>query len=56
MTIMRLIDRWVKGTVLVAAVLAGLAAHHNHTTKPCGPAEVGGLGMCATVPHIGGAA
>jgi hypothetical protein len=53
MTIMRRIDRWVKGTVLVAAALTAFAVHHNHTTKPCGGHQVGAGGMCVTVQYGG---
>lgn len=55
MTIMRRIDRLVYRTILVAGILAGLAAYSNHTTYPCGPDQVGAVGMCVTVP-FGGAA
>ncbi|WDZ87166.1 hypothetical protein [Micromonospora cathayae] len=55
MSIMRLVDRWVKGTVLVAAALAAVAFHHNHVTQPCAATQVGAGGMCVTVQH-GGAA
>ncbi|XTZ17029.1 hypothetical protein ACQSSU_06530 [Micromonospora echinospora] len=53
MTIM--LDRWVKRTVLVCAVFAGLALGQNHTDYPCGPTEVGAAGMCVTT-QIGGVA
>lgn len=49
MSIMRLVDRWVKGTVLAAAALAAFAVHHNHVTQPCGSHQVGAAGMCVTV-------
>lgn len=43
------IDRWVKGTVLVAAALAVMAFGHNHTTQPCHADQLGAGGMCVTV-------
>lgn len=42
------IDRWVYRTVAVCALLAGLAAYTNHTTRPCSPTEVGAGGMCVS--------
>lgn len=42
------INRLVYRTVAVAAVLAGLAFHHNHTTIPCGPNAVGAGGNCVS--------
>lgn len=45
----RRINRLVYRTIAVCAVLAGLAFHHNHTTHPCGPTQVGAGGMCVTV-------
>ncbi|MFY1582887.1 hypothetical protein ACN267_32205 [Micromonospora sp. WMMD734] len=42
------VDRLVKRTVLVCAVLAGLAAYTNHTTQPCPPTSVGAAGMCVS--------
>ncbi|SCL20442.1 hypothetical protein [Micromonospora inyonensis] len=42
------IDRLVKRTVLICAVLAGLAFHHNHVTYPCGD-QLGAGGMCVPI-------
>lgn len=42
------VDRLVKRTVLVCAVLAGLAAFHNHQTQPCTP-HMGAVGMCVPI-------
>lgn len=42
------INRWVYRTVAVCALLAGLAAHHNHVTQPCSP-HVGAGGMCVPI-------
>ncbi|MGC5329797.1 hypothetical protein [Micromonospora sp. DT62] len=41
------INRLVYRTVAVCALLAGLAAHHNHTTQPCGD-QLGAAGMCVS--------
>ena len=46
------VDRLVKRTVLVCAVLAGLAAFHNHTTQPCAP-DMGAAGMCVSTTWAG---
>jgi len=43
------INRLVYRVVGVCAVLAALAFHHNHTTQPCSPAEVGAAGMCVSI-------
>lgn len=48
MHIMRRIDRWVKGTVLICAALTAFAVHHNHATQPCGN-QIGAAGMCAPI-------
>lgn len=42
------VDRLVKRTVLICAVLAGLAAYHNHVTQPCTP-NLGAAGMCVPI-------
>ena len=42
------VDRLVKRTVLVCAVLAGFAAYYNHTTQPCAP-DLGAVGMCVSI-------
>jgi hypothetical protein len=52
---MRVINRLVYGTVLIAAALAAFAVHHNHVTYPCGAHQVGAAGMCVTTQY-GGAA
>ncbi|MEU5965967.1 hypothetical protein ABZ777_32580 [Micromonospora parva] len=49
-----MIDWIVKRTVLVCAVLAGLAAFHNHTANPC-PPDLGAGGMCVSTSWTGGA-
>ena len=43
------INRLVYRTVGICAVLAGLAFHHNHTTLPCSPTEVGAGGLCVSI-------
>ncbi|WP_320069586.1 hypothetical protein [Micromonospora sp. RTGN7] len=42
------INRWVYRVVGVCAVLAALAFHHNHTTRPCSADQVGAGGMCVS--------
>ncbi|MDM4720135.1 hypothetical protein QTQ03_26580 [Micromonospora sp. WMMA1363] len=42
------VDRLVKRTVLICAVLAALAAYSNHTTHPCRPDQSGAAGMCVS--------
>ncbi|MDG4798992.1 hypothetical protein [Micromonospora sp. WMMD980] len=51
-----MIDRLVKRTVLVCAVLATLAFGVNHHDHPCTGQQVGAGGMCVSTAWTGGAA